>query len=368
MPRLLGLLLLVGWLTGVPRVAGAESPALPSPPRSAVAGTAPSAPEQTAAADTLRAAASARGRHIGTAVVVPALREEARYRDILAREFDLVTTEDTLKFAPVHPAPEQYAFAGGDAIVDFAQAHGLQVRGHTLVWHHQLPDWLTQGGFSRDELLTLLHTHIQTVVQHYRGRIVAWDVVNEAIADDGTLRDTFWLRGIGPEYLDLAFRWTHEADPDARLFLNDFGGEGLGRKSDAIYALVRRLRQDGVPLDGVGFQMHIAPERAPGTVNIAANIDRLAALGVEVHITEMDVRLPLPVTAEALESQARLYRDILDVCLRADACTALVFWGFTDRHSWIARPFPGHGAALIFDENYVPKPAYYALLNGLRAT
>ncbi|MFB0523517.1 MAG: endo-1,4-beta-xylanase [Candidatus Bathyarchaeia archaeon] len=309
----------------------------------------------------LRSLAEARGILIGAAVGYGPLQAEPLYAETLGREFNILVTENALKFEPLHPSPDRYTFQDADAIVSFAESNDMKVRGHTLVWHHQLPSWVTTGNFTREEWIGILRKHIIAVVKRYRGRVYAWDVVNEAIADDGSLRDTIWLRGIGPEYIDLAFGWAHEEDPQARLFYNDYGGEGLTQKSDAIYDLVKGLLERGVPIHGVGLQMHISLESSPKPQEVAANIDRLAGLGLEVHITEMDVRIKHPVTEEKLSAQARVYRDMFEVCLSAENCKAFVMWGFTDRHSWIPSFFEGYGSALIFDDSYALKPAYYAL-------
>lgn len=214
--------------------------------------------------------------------------------------------------------------------------------------------------------MDILKNHIYTVVGRYRGRIYAWDVVNEAIADDGSLRRTIWLEKIGPEYIELAFRWAHEADPNALLFYNDYNAEGLGPKSDAVYNLVKNLLEKGVPIHGVGLQMHVSVEWPPNTNDIYANIKRLNELGLEVHITEMDVRIREPATDEDLIRQAEIYRNVLKVCLNAKNCKAFVMWGFTDRYSWIPFFFSGYGSALIFDEDYQPKLAYQYLLTTLQ--
>ena len=313
----------------------------------------------------LRSFAEARGILIGAAVAADPLRSDALYRDTLKREFNILTTENAMKFEPIHPSRNTYSFRDADAIVSFAEASDMRVRGHTLVWHQQLPSWVTSGMFTRDEWIDILREHIFTVVERYRGQVYAWDVVNEAVDEDGSLRDTIWLRNIGPEYIDLAFRWAHEADPEVRLFYNDFGGEALGPKSDAVYNLVQDLLQRGVPIHGVGLQMHISLEDPPDPEEVRANIDRLVALGLEVHITELDVRIKLPATEEKLLEQARIYREMLEVCLSAENCTAFVMWGFTDRHSWIPWFFGGYGSALIFDDSYRPKPAYHALVDVL---
>ncbi|NEQ87154.1 MAG: endo-1,4-beta-xylanase, partial [Moorea sp. SIO2I5] len=188
---------------------------------------------------TLRSLAKERGISIGTAVQVKPLREDDTYQEVLAREFNLVTPENTMKFGRLHPKRDRYNFTNSSTIVNFAQANQMQVYGHTLVWHNNLPDWLKEKEWSRQELIDILREHIYTVVSRFRGQIVVWDVVNEAIANNGSLRKTIWLQGIGPEYIEMAFRWAHEADPQATLFYNDHEAEELGKKSDAIYALVK---------------------------------------------------------------------------------------------------------------------------------
>jgi endo-1,4-beta-xylanase len=272
----------------------------------------------------------------------------------------MLTTENALKFGPVHPAPDRYDWRAADMIIEYAESNGMQVRGHTLVWHNQLPYWVEDGDWTRDELMEVLHDHIRTVVGRYKGRIAAWDVVNEAIDDDGELRDTVWLRVIGPEYIELAFRWAHEADPEALLFYNDYSCEALGCKSDAVYVLAQELLEKGVPIHGIGWQMHVQLGSEPSKADLRTNLERLTALGLEVQITEMDVRVRNPVP-RSLERQATVYRETLEVCLEYPKCTAFVLWGFTDRHSWIPGFFKGWGSALIFDESYAPKPAYEAL-------
>jgi len=322
-------------------------------------------PSPTPTGKSLRELAPRRGLAIGAAVDVSTLRSDPVYAQILAQEFNMLTAENALKFGPLRPSRDSYDFSAADTLVQFAQDHDMQVRGHTLVWHNQLPDWLTQGTFSREELSAILKEHILTVVGHYRGKIAAWDVVNEAVGDNGQMRDTLWLRGIGPEYLDLAFQWAHEADPQAKLFYNDYNGEGLGSKSDAIYRLLKELLQRGVPVDGVGLQMHLTLDAPPRAADIAANIQRLGELGLEVHITEMDVRIKTPASPADLAKQAEIYRSVLGACLGSPYCKAFVLWGFSDRYSWIPGFFKGYDSALIFDEAFAPKPAYQAMKDEL---
>lgn len=309
----------------------------------------------------------ARGQdlYVGTAVNLKALDRDRQYRRRLAQEFNLVTAENDMKLERLQPRPNEFDFSQADRLMAFAAEHQMAVRGHTLVWHRAVPDWLEQQDWSRDELMALLENHIKTVVGRYRGQIVAWDVVNEAIADDSTLRDTLWLRGIGPDYIEMAFRWAHEADPDALLMYNDYGGEGLNAKSDAIYELVQSLRAKDVPIHGVGLQMHVQANNSPSPEKVAANMARLADLGLQAHITEMDVRIKQPSSPSDIDQQADVYQAMLQTCLQAENCNTFVTWGFSDRYSWVPGYFEGWGEALIFDADYQAKPAYHSLLEVL---
>jgi endo-1,4-beta-xylanase len=323
--------------------------------------------EVSAAGEPLRVPAERRGFYVGAAVAIGPLRGERVYQKTLAREFNVVVAENAFKFESVHPQPGIYTFDDADAIADFARANGMRLRGHTLVWHNQLPLWARASDYDRDEAIALLRDHVTTLVERYRGRVWAWDVVNEAIADDGSLRtNSFWYQTIGPDYVEMAFRFAHDADPDALLYYNDYGAEGLGRKSDAVYALVADLLARGVPVHGVGWQMHVVNGFRTSAEH-RANAARLSALGLELSVTELDVRTSLPATAAALDLQAETYRDVVSFCLSEPAFAALVTWGFTDRHSWIPGFFEGYGAALPFDDEYAKKPAYFAMRERLAA-
>ena len=321
-----------------------------------------------AEAQTLRAAADARGLRIGAAVNMSPFRNEAAYTQTLGREFNMLVAENAMKFDAMHPAQNTYNFTDADALVAYAEANNMVVRGHTLVWHSQIPGWLTGGNFTRDQVIAIMRDHIMTVVGRYRGRILAWDVVNEAVSDNnGQMRtDSFWHQRIGPEYIAMAFQFAREADPDAILYYNDYSAEGSGAKSDAVFNLVSGLLNQGVPIDGVGWQMHqINPFRIQQAHR--TNAQRLGSLGLEVSITEMDVRISLPTTAQELSEQALAYRDLVEFCLAQPNVKTLVTWGFTDKYSWIPGFFSGFGDALIFDMNYQPKPAYTSMLSALGA-
>lgn len=303
---------------------------------------------------------------IGVSIDTDALETDKDYRALVSREFSMVTPENIMKFEEIHPERDQYNFEPVDALMTFAAEHGMVVHGHVLVWHQQLPDWLLNGNFDRDTLKSILREHIHTVVGRYRGRIAIWDVASEVLDEKGTLLDTFWSRGIGPDYLELAFNWAHEADPSAQLVYNEYGAEGLGAKSNGVLQLVTSLRNKGVPIDGVGLQMHATLDDAPAPKDVTSNIRRLARQGLEVHISEMDVAIEKPVTRRKLARQARIYADMLRVCLAGKPCRSFTVWGASDRYSWVPEHFPGLDAALLFDRKFRPKPAYRALLEVLR--
>lgn len=327
----------------------------------------------------LRDAAS--NRLVGAAARSSQL-SEALYAATLAREFNLLEPEDELKWEVIHPQPATFDFLPADRLVAFARMHDMKVRGHTLVWQKQLPPWLTgatvKNGISAAQLNALLKAHIEAVVGHYRGKVFTWDVVNEAFDENGRLRSTLWYDspgidvGPGTAFIETALRWTHAADPDALLFLNEAECEAVNRKSDTIYKVAQDFRRRGVPLDGIGLQMHI-PDLKPDFEGIAANIHRFAALGLQVHITEMDVAVPVdpagnPRNPEDVARQAGIYRRIAQICFSEPRCTALQTWGFTDKYSWIRSSSKGtKGAALLFDGLYTPKPAYFGLREGMQA-
>lgn len=311
----------------------------------------------------LRALAQERDFYIGSAVSTSAFNgaEDSLYRETLAQEFNILTAENAMKFHSLQPQQGVFNFTNADAIADFAAENGQRLRGHTLVWHNALPDWLTEGTWTREEAIDILRTHIQTVVGRYRGRVTSWDLINEGIGGQGDLRNSFWLRTIGPDYIKMAFEWAHEADPDALLIYNDYGIQELNDKSDAVYQLLQDLLADGVPVHGVGFQAHFTLAAPPDIPEVDSNFARFRDLGLAIEVTELDVRIRLPSSTSELERQAQIYRDFLEVFLENGGNT-FVSWGFTDRRSWIPGHFPGWGEALPLDENYQPKPAYNSLL------
>jgi endo-1,4-beta-xylanase len=322
----------------------------------AVAPAAAAAPEPT-----LRQLAARRGLAFGTAVDLSALADDPEYREWVATQFDSVTAENAMKWAAVEPTRGRYDWGPADELVAFAEANGQGVRGHTLVWHNQNPSWLSD--VPADELGAVLKNHVQTTVRRFKGRVRQWDVVNEAVDEDGSPRDTVWLRALGPGYIADAFRWAHEADRDALLFYNDYEVEDVNAKSDGVYDLVRELVRQGVPIHGVGVQGHLTADHAPLTMR--ENLGRFDALGLRTAVTEADVRVVVPSDAVKLQAQANVYRTVLNACLRTPRCLSFTVWGYTDKYSWVPGWFEGEGAADILDENFAAKPAHRALCDDL---
>lgn len=319
----------------------------------------------------LRAAAEAAHKRIGTALMSGRLNNPAA-RALASRQFDSLSPENEMKWAFVEPLRGVFAFAAGDRLVAFAAQNGMRMRGHTLVWHQQLAGWA--GQLKGDQLRAALAEHIAGVAGHWRGQIGAWDVVNEALADgeSGSLRPDSPFTALGPDFIDQAFQQAHAADPQAQLFYNDYEIESVGvAKSEAAFALCKRLKEAGVPITGIGFQMHVDPRRWPPPEAIRANIARYAALGLLVEFTEMDVPLgELPGTAaQKLDAQRKLTHDIVATCVAEPACTAVTFWGLTDRDSWLNQPqwaqLRGEGPhrPLLFDADMHPKPVVQGLLD-----
>ncbi len=321
---------------------------------------APSSPPITPS-DSLKSAGAGPGKLVGTAVQ-SGLLSQAQYNAVASREFNYLTAEYQMKWNVIEPNRGSRDFSAGDAIAGYAASQGMRIKGHTLLWHGATPSWV--NALTAEEFRSAVDQHIRAVMSHYRGRIHAWDVVNEAIADNGpSLRDTVFREKLGDRYIADAFRVAREADPSALLFYNDYGGEGTNAKADRIYALVQDLMASGVPIDGVGLQMHISASGRPSDAAIAANMRRLAGLGLIVHISEMDVRISDTggTDQSRLEAQRAAYHDVVRVCVLEPRCEAITFWGFTDAHTWLTGDRP-----LLFDTAYQPKPAYMGVLDALR--
>jgi endo-1,4-beta-xylanase len=331
---------------------------------------------------TFREAASTHGLLVGAAVRSgefgrpDPLLLDPKYGETLSSRYNMIEAENAMKWNAIHPAPNKYDFAPADRLVAFAQTHGMKVRGHNLCWNADNPGWVRDLKAAAPPLVAqTLHDHIFRVVTHYRGKVFAWDVVNEAFDDKSPrMKDSVWYNhpGIGLSgtgYVEQAFRWAHAADPDALLFYNDYNIEAPGTKFQAVLVMLRDFVARGVPIHGVGIQMHLDNGSSLDAKGLASNIAQLMALGLQVHITELDVRVPVDAHGNAshseLLSQAEKYQQILTVCMQSLACTAFQTWGFTDKYSWIPGHMEGYGAALPFDTAYRPKPAFRSMMKVL---
>ncbi|WP_354579167.1 endo-1,4-beta-xylanase [Hymenobacter sp. UYP22] len=303
--------------------------------------------------------------------------------ELIKQQFNSITPENAMKMGPIHPEENRYFWTDADAIVNFAQANKLRVRGHNLLWHEQTPKWLFKNAdgsrVSKEVLLKRLHDHIFAVVKRYKGKIYAWDVVNEAIADNPQefLRNSEWYQICGDEFIAKAFEYAHEADPKAQLFYNDYNTE-RPEKRERVYKLLKQLKDAKVPIDGVGLQGHWSLQE-PTEPELRAALDQYASLGLKVQITELDVsiypwekerREKRPGESDAytpeLERQQaaqykmffRVFRDYKNVL------TGVTFWNVSDKYSWLdTYPVAGRkNYPLLFDQNQQPKKAFWEVV------
>ncbi|KDR75989.1 hypothetical protein GALMADRAFT_96497 [Galerina marginata CBS 339.88] len=302
-------------------------------------------------------------KYFGTATDNPELTNTAYVAQLgNTADFHQLTAANSMKWDATEPSRGTFTFSGGDAIVSQAQAHGQLIRGHNCVWHNQLPSWVTSGGFNNATLLSIVQTHCGTLVGHYKGKILSWDVINEPFNDDGTFRQSVFFTTTGTAYIATALRAARAADPAAKLYINDFNIEGTGAKSTAMANLVKQLKAQGVPIDGIGIQTHLIVGEVPSTFQ--QNLQNFANLGVEVALTELDVRMTLPSTAALLAQQQKDYQTVIAACKAVSACVGVTLWDWTDKFSWVPGTFAGQGAACPWDQNFVKKSAYQGIVNG----
>jgi len=280
---------------------------------------------------------------------------------LMISNFNEIVPENTMKWGVIRPLKDFWNWSDMDNMVAFTEKHHMRMKGHTFLWHNQNPMYVNALK-NRDEAIALMTEQITTVMGRYKGRIYEYDIANEVLADDGSWRDTIWYRTIGPDYLDIAFRAARATDPDAKLLLNDYSNEVKGQpKADAFYELVRGMKERGVPIDGVGFQMHLSADYPVDEEAVRANICRFADLGLTVTFSEIDVRVKLPVTPEREAAQIGIYTKLMEIALSEPSVKSYVMWGYTDLRGWIPQFFSGYGSAHLFDRQIKPKPAYLSL-------
>ncbi|KAH9851156.1 endo-1,4-beta xylanase [Lenzites betulinus] len=279
-------------------------------------------------------------------------------------EFGQITAANVMKWFATEPEEGVFTFQDADIIADFTKKTGKLLRGHNCVWHNQLPDWLENGTFSAPDLAFIVSRHCFNLVNHYKGHV--WDVINEAFNDDGTFRSDIFFDTLNTTYIPLALYAARAADPQAKLYINDFNIEGIGAKSDALKSLIKTLKSQNVPIDGVGLQSHFEVGGVPATLQ--QNMEEFVALGLEVAITELDIRFTaLPPTAVGLAQQKADYEAVVAACNAVEKCVGVTLWDFTDKYSWIPGTFPGQGDACPWTDTFAKRPAYDGIIEGFLA-
>ncbi|KAA1476236.1 endo-1,4-B-xylanase A [Dentipellis sp. KUC8613] len=345
---------------------GASAPP-PPPPTSSPGSPTTSSPgsNPTGGSGKLNAAAQAAGKlYFGSATDNSELSDTA-YVNILkdSQQFGQITPANSMKWDATEPSRGTFTFTQGDQIANFAKQNGQLLRGHNCVWYNQLPSWVSSGGFNASTLSSIVSNHCGTVVGHYKGQAYAWDVINEAFNDDGTWRSDVFYNTLGTGFVATALQAARTADPNAKLYINDYNIEQSGPKATAVMNLVKSLKSSNVPVDGVGLQSHFIVGQIPGSFQ--SNIAAFAALGVEVAITELDIRMTLPSSSSTLQQQQRDYQTVVSACNAVKGCIGITVWDYTDKYSWVPNTFSGQGAACPWDQNLQPKPAVQGILNGL---
>ncbi|MGK4008235.1 endo-1,4-beta-xylanase [Sorangium sp. So ce1036] len=311
---------------------------------------------------------------IGAAISASGLND-GNYSRVAAAEHNYVTAENEMKWDALEPNPGQFSWGSADRIVSWAQQNNMKVKGHTLVWHSQLPGWMNNLRGAQ-QVEQAMRRHIENVMGHFKGKVEHWDVVNEAVLTDSDtgvgnprMRPTVFYNELGEQYLDLAFKIAREQDPSVKLYYNDYSIDARNDKADFVYEMIKGMVERGVPIDGVGFQMHIGPpNNEAGGEDVAYNLKRFADLGLEVLISEMDInRCGNQVTAE---EQLTYYHDIVEACFLMPKCVAVTFWGINDGRSWLnswstAMCNGGNSQSLLFNDQYQKKETYNRVMDAL---
>lgn len=325
----------------------------------------------------LKALAAKHGIELGNFAISNYL-DTPLYTNILTSQFNLALIDNTPNWyfpgGGLRPGPNTYNFKTMDKVVNFAEAHHMAIQAHHLVWGEQkwLPNWLKDGHYTPTQLMHIMHTDIQIVVSHYKGRIKEWSVVNEAFTREQHiygLHDWWADNTGGDKYISKAFIWAHQADPSAILILNDFDNEHLNSVSDAMYNYIKSAKAQGVPIGGIGMQMHIDGTHPPDPIEVTQNMERFGKLGVGVYVTEFDVNMSnVPAPNYIKDSiEAGIYYNMMRACIESKVCHSFSVLGVTDKETWYNYMGPATADArpLMFNTHYQPKPAFYAFRNAL---
>ncbi|THH32244.1 hypothetical protein EUX98_g1959 [Antrodiella citrinella] len=369
----------IGWTGGTTCVSGTvctvmnsyysqclPGTAAPPPPTSPPTSTptAPSGGAPPSSATALNTIAKSKGKlYFGSATDNPELTDTA-YTTILDDNtmFGQITPGNSMKWDATEPEQGVFTWTGADQIANLAETNGQLLRGHNCVWYSQLPSWVSSSGFTAAQLTSVIQTHCGTLVGRYKGQVYSWDVVNEPFNDDGTWRSDVFYNTLNTEYVSIALNAARTADPNAKLYINDYNIEGPSAKTTSMQNLVKSLKAANVPLDGIGLQGHFIVGELPS--GIEDNLRAFTALGVEVAFTELDIRMTLPSTAALLAQQSTDYETVVSACAAVEGCVGVTIWDYTDKYSWVPATFPGQGAACPWDQNLQRKPAFQGIING----
>lgn len=307
---------------------------------------------------------------------IPSRINEAPYDYLLTSQFNLALVDNQPNWhftdADLRPTPDTFNFSRVDQVVNYAIDHQMAIQAHHFIWGDEkwLPDWLKNGGYNKEQLLALIHNHISVVGGRYSGKIAEWTVVNEAFSRAQHLYGLhdWWADHTGDQtYIDESFVWARQADPHAKLLLNDFNNEIYSGTSNAMYDYIKAAKQRGVPIDGIGMQMHIDAAKRPSKNEVISNMQRFGKLGVGVYVTEFDVNMnSVSGSADYKDRlQANIYYDMMRACIESTVCPSFSILGITDKETWYNYIGSTNANPLPFDRNYNPKPAYYALFKAL---
>lgn len=333
-----------------------ETPALPEP--------------------SLKSLAASKNIQLGN-FAMPKLLGEKPYSDILTSQFDLALVDNQPNWHftdhALRPSATEFDFRRVDEVVEFAEKNKMSIQMHHYIWGEEkwLPEWLLKGNYNKQQLMELIHNHIMTMGQRYSGKVQEWTVVNEAFTRDQHLYglNDWWADNIGDQsYIDQSFIWARQADPHSKLILNDFHNEGINDTSNRMYDYIKGALARGVPIDGIGMQMHIDGTHPPVKDEVISNMKRFGDLGLKVYVTELDVNMN-DVKADQKskdEIQAGIYYEMMRACIESEVCPSFAFLGITDKETWYNYlPGVSNPSPLLFDREYNPKPAFYSLREAL---
>lgn len=316
--------------------------------------------------ETIASRASKKGLDIGTAFGSDIFNPEDQER---IKEFsNILVAENFMKCANLRPNAKFWNWSDIDHAIEFAQANNIQMKFHTMFWHQQNSSFVSNIS-TKEDALAFMDDHIKTIMEHLKGKIKVYDVVNEMFEEDGSFRQSKWYNLIGEEYLAHALTVARSCDPDAKLYLNEYNNECVGYpKADAMFNFVKKLKESGVPIDGIGMQLHLSTDLPFNPDAIRANCRRYADIGIEISFSEVDVRLPASKFNDEAEvkKQEEIYTTLLDIALTEPNVKSFIVWGMYDRTNWVPATFGGYGNACIYDMEYNKKPVYNALFEKLK--